>query len=86
MNGISEINLLFENFSLSKIYLTFEIIPLNTMKLWIKHYKNIIKNKIWIKFKFVKTCIRNNVISQHLKFLIDDKIKFSYFRSQNKLF
>jgi len=65
------------------IFITFGLFPMKMLKLWIKHRKNIIKNKA--RIKFLKICIQRNLIPQHLKMIYNFNINIQHSSTNNKL-
>jgi len=58
---------------------TFGKFSLKLLKLWIKHRKIIIRNSL--RIKFLKFCVRNNIIPQHLYYFYQHNINLSYYGS-----
>lgn len=64
------------------ILMTFGDIPVKFMKLWINYQMSIIRNRV--RIKFIKFCIHNDIMPQHLQFIHNSKLNFSHFSLMSK--
>jgi hypothetical protein len=64
------------------ILMTFGLLAVKSMKLWIKYHRIIIKNKI--RIRFIRTCINKNITPPHLNYIANHELEFFHFRSVHK--
>lgn len=63
------------------ILMIFGDVPVKFMKLWI-NYQMSIRNRV--RIKFIKFCIHNDIVPQHLQFIHNSKLNFSHFSVMSK--